>query len=72
MGVLTHLDMFQSQKTLRKTKKRLKNRFWTEIYQVCPPIQHTHFSEKHVYCVMCVESVCDVISLQNQHKTSVL
>lgn len=34
MGVLTHLDMFRSQKTLRKTKKRLKNRFWTEIYQV--------------------------------------
>ena len=34
MGVLTHLDMFKSIKTLRKTKKRLKQRFWTEIYQV--------------------------------------
>ena len=34
MGVLTHLDMFSSTKTLRKTKKRLKQRFWTEIYQV--------------------------------------
>lgn len=34
MGVLTHLDMFKSGKTLRKTKKLLKQRFWTEIYQV--------------------------------------
>lgn len=34
MGVLTHLDMFKSAKTLRKTKKLLKQRFWTEIYQV--------------------------------------
>ena len=35
MGVLTHLDLFHSTKTLRKTKKKLKQRFWTEIYQVC-------------------------------------
>lgn len=34
MGVLTHLDVFHSAKTLRKTKKQLKQRFWTEIYQV--------------------------------------
>lgn len=33
MGVLTHLDMFTNAKTLRKTKKMLKQRFWTEIYQ---------------------------------------
>ncbi|KNC86865.1 hypothetical protein SARC_01011 [Sphaeroforma arctica JP610] len=33
MGVLTHLDLFKNNKVLRKTKKRLKNRFWTEIYQ---------------------------------------
>ncbi|GFP82885.1 ribosome biogenesis protein bms1 homolog [Phtheirospermum japonicum] len=32
MGVLTHLDGFKDQKKLRKTKKRLKHRFWTEIY----------------------------------------
>ncbi|BBN03124.1 ribosome biogenesis protein BMS1 [Marchantia polymorpha subsp. ruderalis] len=32
MGVLTHLDQFKDPKRLRKTKKRLKNRFWTEIY----------------------------------------
>lgn len=33
LGVLTHLDLFKSQKTLKATKKRLKQRFWTEIYQ---------------------------------------
>lgn len=33
MGVLTHLDSFKNNKTLSKTKKRLKHRFWTEVYQ---------------------------------------
>lgn len=32
MGVLTHLDLIKKPKTLRATKKRLKTRFWTEIY----------------------------------------
>ncbi|KAI0488248.1 hypothetical protein KFK09_028075 [Dendrobium nobile] len=31
MGVLTHLDKFEDVKKLRKTKQRLKHRFWTEI-----------------------------------------
>ena len=33
LGVLTHLDSFKNSKRLRKTKKMLKTRFWTEIYQ---------------------------------------
>ncbi|MEQ2198169.1 Glycoside hydrolase 2 (Mannanase, beta-galactosidase) [Xenoophorus captivus] len=33
MGVLTHLDSFKNNKSLRKTKKNLKHRFWTEVYQ---------------------------------------
>ncbi|CAG8655462.1 13189_t:CDS:2, partial [Acaulospora morrowiae] len=33
IGVLTHLDKFKNNKTLKVTKKRLKHRFWTEIYQ---------------------------------------
>ncbi|XP_075697838.1 ribosome biogenesis protein BMS1 homolog [Rhinoderma darwinii] len=33
MGVLTHLDSFKNNKQLRKVKKRMKNRFWTEVYQ---------------------------------------
>ncbi|XP_075402896.1 ribosome biogenesis protein BMS1 homolog [Tenrec ecaudatus] len=32
MGVLTHLDAFKYNKQLKKTKKRLKHRFWTEVY----------------------------------------
>jgi len=32
MGVFTHLDKFRTMKNLRKTKKLLKHRFWTEIY----------------------------------------
>ncbi|OWA51892.1 Ribosome biogenesis protein BMS1-like protein [Hypsibius exemplaris] len=33
IGVLTHLDLFRESKAMQKTKKRLKQRFWTEIYQ---------------------------------------
>nr|XP_033798166.1 ribosome biogenesis protein BMS1 homolog isoform X2 [Geotrypetes seraphini] len=33
MGILTHLDTFKNNKQLRKIKKRLKHRFWTEVYQ---------------------------------------
>lgn len=31
-GILTHLDLFKKQSTLRAAKKRLKHRFWTELY----------------------------------------
>lgn len=34
MGVLTHLDTFKNNKQLKKTKKKLKHRFWTEVYPV--------------------------------------
>ena len=33
MGVFTHVDQFRTAKNLRKTKKLLKHRFWTEIYE---------------------------------------
>jgi ribosome biogenesis protein BMS1 len=33
IGVLTHLDLFKNQTKLKTTKKKLKQRFWTEIYQ---------------------------------------
>ena len=33
MGVLTHLDTFKNNKALSRTKKNLKHRFWTEVYQ---------------------------------------
>ena len=31
MGVLTHLDGFKLNKKLKKTKKAIKHRFWTEV-----------------------------------------
>jgi ribosome biogenesis protein BMS1 len=31
-AVLTHLDQFRTSKNLRRTKKLLKHRFWTDIY----------------------------------------
>jgi len=33
MGVLTHLDMIKKAPALKRTKKTLKHRFWTEVYQ---------------------------------------
>lgn len=32
IGILTHLDGFKDTKQLRKVKKTMKHRFWTEIY----------------------------------------
>ena len=32
-GILTHLDLFKKQSTMRAAKRRLKHRFWTELYQ---------------------------------------
>jgi ribosome biogenesis protein BMS1 len=32
MGIFTHLDQLKTVKNLRKTKKLLKQRFWTDIY----------------------------------------
>lgn len=32
-GILTHLDLFRKQSTLAAAKKRLKHRFWSELYQ---------------------------------------
>ncbi|CAO1614615.1 unnamed protein product [Jaminaea pallidilutea] len=33
MGILTHLDLIKKAATLRATKKRLKTRLWSEVYQ---------------------------------------
>ncbi|ODM93201.1 Ribosome biogenesis protein bms1 [Orchesella cincta] len=32
MGVLTHLDVIKNKNQLKKVKKTLKHRFWTEVY----------------------------------------
>ncbi len=57
MGILTHLDMINSAKAQRKTKKQLKQRFWTEIYQVCWFTLHGVLYHGHL--LMCVVSNLD-------------
>ena len=32
-GILSHLDLFRKPQTLKDAKKRLKHRFWSELYQ---------------------------------------
>lgn len=32
MAILTHLDLVKGQAALKAQKKRLKHRFWTEVY----------------------------------------
>ncbi|XP_065182848.1 ribosome biogenesis protein BMS1 homolog [Sycon ciliatum] len=54
MGVLTHLDLFKQAKTVRKTKKHLKHRFWTEIYQgaklfYLSGLSHGHYPKMEVH-----------------------
>ena len=54
MGVLTHLDKFKDQKGLRKIKKKLKQRFWTEVYQgaklfYLSGIIHNHYPKMEVH-----------------------
>lgn len=35
MGVLSHLDLIKKEASLKRIKKVLKHRFWTEVYDVC-------------------------------------
>ena len=32
MGVVSHLDYYKENKQLRRTKKKMKKRFWKEVY----------------------------------------
>uniref|UniRef100_A0A1D1YB91 Ribosome biogenesis protein BMS1 n=1 Tax=Anthurium amnicola TaxID=1678845 RepID=A0A1D1YB91_9ARAE len=54
MGVLTHLDKFTDTKKLRKTKQRLKHRFWTEIYDgaklfYLSGLKHGKYSKREIH-----------------------
>ena len=48
ISVLTHLDTFKDSKRMKRTKKRLKHRLWTEIYDV---------GIFHVSCIFCLKNV---------------
>lgn len=54
MGVLTHLDNFKENKSLRKIKKTMKKRFWTEAYTGAKlfhlsGMKNDHYSENEVH-----------------------
>ncbi|KAF8384177.1 hypothetical protein PRIPAC_73319, partial [Pristionchus pacificus] len=53
MGVLNHLDQIPQKARLKSTKKALKHRFWTEVYQGCKMfymsgIIHEHYLKNEV------------------------
>ena len=41
LGVLTHLDHFSDPRKLKKQKKTLKSRFWSEIYHGAKLFYHS-------------------------------
>ena len=49
MGILTNLDKFKMNKTLQKTKKTLKQRFWTEIYKGAKVFEFTGVTNRFIY-----------------------
>ncbi|TVU47165.1 hypothetical protein EJB05_06753 [Eragrostis curvula] len=54
MGVLTHLDKFKDLKKLRKTKQRLKHRFWAEIKEgaklfYLSGLKHERYTKREVH-----------------------
>jgi GTP-binding protein required for 40S ribosome biogenesis len=50
MGVLTHLDRLPTVKQVRRAKKELKQRFWTEIYQVSGMARRERGRELACHC----------------------
>eukprot|EP00898_Chlorokybus_atmophyticus_P007768 jgi/Chlat1/7993/Chrsp7S07775 len=69
MGVLTHLDHFKDAKRLRKTKKRMKQRFWTEIYDgaklfYLSGLLHGRYPKREVLNLARFISVCKFRPLQ--------
>eukprot|EP00919_Chromeraceae_sp_WS-2016_P024763 GHVR01058529.1.p1 GENE.GHVR01058529.1~~GHVR01058529.1.p1 ORF type:complete len:274 (-),score=75.05 GHVR01058529.1:297-1118(-) len=64
LGVLTHLDSFKDSKLLKNVKKRLKDRFWTEIYDGAKLFYLTALQNKK-YLKVEVKNLARFISVQN-------
>ena len=54
MGVLSHLDVIKKKEKVKQTKKLLKHRFWTEVYQVSAGLFY--------FCQHCLVSWCLLVS----------
>ena len=67
MGVLTHLDLIPRTKTLRRAKKDLRHRFWTEIYQGAKVFYLSGILSGELYPSMEVHNLSRFISVMRFH-----
>jgi len=58
MGVLTHLDMCKETKALKKMKKRMKDRFWKEIFHGSKMFSFTGVDANGLYKKKDVLTLC--------------
>ena len=64
MGVLTHLDYFKLNKQLRKTKKKMKKRFWKEVYDGAKLFYLSGLSSDNMYPKTEIHNLGRYISIQ--------
>ena len=67
MGVLTHLDLIPRTKTVRRAKKDLRHRFWTEIYQGAKVFYLSGVLNDGLYPSMEVHNLSRFISVMRFH-----
>ena len=67
MGVLTHLDLISRTKTVRRAKKDLRHRFWTEIYQGAKVFYLSGVLNDGLYPSMEVHNLSRFISVMRFH-----
>ena len=64
MGILTHLDYFKENKMIRKTKKRMKKRFWKEVYDGAKLFYFSGQQKDGMYPQTEVHNLCRFITIQ--------
>lgn len=63
MGVLSHLDYFRENKVLRRTKKRMKRRFWKEVYDGAKLFYLSGISKDGLYPKNEVHNLCRFVTV---------
>ena len=64
MGVLTHLDYYRENKVLRRTKKRMKKRFWKEVYDGAKLFYFSGQQKDGLYPTTEVHNLCRFVTVQ--------
>ncbi|KAI0987376.1 hypothetical protein GJ496_001684 [Pomphorhynchus laevis] len=70
MGVLNHLDTFTNQDRMRRVKKQLKQRFWTEIYKGAKMFYLTRLLSNEEYVKHEVHNLSRFISVMKYKSSS--